>query len=77
MRGKLSKFSDGFYVAVHKDGSVGQGANRGGPKLYVYENMAIRKAGKGGKVYFVSDTQVTQVWPVAKTFFLNERHELP
>ncbi len=70
------KLSTGLYIAVNSNGTVCVGANNAGPKLYCYENFAIKKAGLGGKVYRVTDTGVTLVWPVAKTFFLNEQHEL-
>lgn len=72
-----SKLSDGLFIAIDNNGEVCTGANHGGPKLYVYEKVAIKKAGLLGKVYKVDEKGVTLVWPVAKTYFLNEKHELP
>lgn len=71
-----SKLSDGLYIAVDKNGEVCCGANRSGPKLYVYESVAVKKAKAGGKVYRIDESGIKQIWPVAKTFFLNERHEI-
>lgn len=75
----MSRLSDGLYIAVNVNGEICCGANRSGPKLYVYESVAIKKANRNGpgKVYRVDETGITQTYPVAKTFFLNERHELP
>lgn len=64
MRSALGKLSDGYYIAVWDDGTVAQGANNSGPKLYVHEKFAIKKAGKGGRVFLVTDKTVTQVWPL-------------
>ncbi len=73
-----SKLSDGLFIAIDRNGEVCTGANHGGPKLYVYEKVAIKKAGKDGKVYKVDEGGVTLIWPVLvpKTFFLNEQHEI-
>lgn len=46
-------FADGVYIAVDKDGFVCNGANRSGPKLYVHESVARKKAGSEGKVFLV------------------------
>jgi hypothetical protein len=72
-----SKLSDGLFIAIDRNGEVCTGANSSGVKLYVYESVAIKKAGLGGKVYRVDEKTVSLIWPVAKTFFLNEQHELP
>jgi hypothetical protein len=71
-----SKLSDGLFIAIDSNGEVCTGANSSGVKLYVYESVAIKKAGLGGKVYRVDEKAVSLIWPVAKTFFLNEQHEL-
>lgn len=78
----MSKLSDGLYIAIDENGEVCCGANRSGPKLYVYESVAIKKAtrrGRQGRVYRVDESGLTLVYPKVepRTFFLNERHELP
>jgi hypothetical protein len=73
----LSKLSDGVFIVVDREGYVSGGANSSGAKVYVYLGTAKKRAGKSGKVYRVDDKGVTLVWPEAKTFFLNERHEIP
>lgn len=72
-----SRLSDGLFIAVDVNGEVCCGTGRAGIKLYVHQSVAVKKAGLGGKVYRVDERGVTLVWPEAKTFFLNERHELP
>lgn len=73
---KRVELQTGLYIAVNKVGEVCRG-HRTGPKLYIHEKVAIRKAGQGGKVFLVTDNQVTQIYPFRpKTFFLNERHEI-
>lgn len=71
-----SKLSDGLFIAIDRNGEVCAGANSSGVKLYVYEKVAIKKAGLGGKVYRVDEKTVSLIWPVPKTFFLNEQHEI-
>lgn len=77
MKVKAHHLSDGLFIAVRKDGTVANGANSSGPKLYVYQSVAQRKAGPGGMVFKVTNNEVTCVWFEPKTFFLNEKHELP
>lgn len=72
-----SKLSDGLFIAIDANGEVCTGAGTAGPKLYVYEKVAIKKAGPGGKVFRVDEKATSLIWPVAKTFFMNEQHELP
>jgi hypothetical protein len=71
-----AKLSDGLFIAVDSNGEVCCGANRSGPKLYIHESVAKKKAGKGGMVFKVTNNDVTCVWFEPKTFFLNERHEI-
>lgn len=71
-----AKLSDGLFIAIDRNGEV-CGPHQGGTKLYTYIGTAVKRAGKGGRVYRVDEGTVTLVWPEPKTFFLNERHELP
>lgn len=43
-----SKLSDGLFIAVDANGEVCTGANHGGPKLYVLEKVAVKKARRQG-----------------------------
>lgn len=72
---KSHRLSDGLYIAVRRDGTVANGVNHSGPKLYVHQSVAQKKAGKGGMVFRVTNNEVTCVWFEPKTFFLNEQHE--
>lgn len=71
-----SRLSDGLFIAVDRNGEVCCGTGRAGTKLYVHKTVAVKKAGLGGKVYRVTESSVELVWPEARTFFLNERHEI-
>ena len=82
MKGRTDRrrIVDGVYLAILRDGTVagGKGLTRANahPKVYTTESAAIARAGLGGRVLFVSDTQVTQVWPKPQTFLNEEMYSL-
>lgn len=53
----------GLYVAVTAKGFVANGGSSGssGPKLYIHEGTAVRKAGPGGTVFRLKLTEYGMV----------------
>jgi len=50
---RLVRPEEGLFLAVKASGFVGNGGSNGsgGPKLYIHESVAVKKAGPGGSVY--------------------------